>query len=172
MKLKPMMCIKIYLKTNIYSTTVIMQLTAQSSTNRTKLIEKFKDETCVNSITGLVGLRAKMYSYMTQNHYNGKTAKGIKKYISLINKQVSHANYKGTLMNNKQLFHVHEMNKIRSEKDELGSFKLNKVSLSCFDNKRYILDDGISSLAYGHKYIRILDNTVRSTVSKADTKGK
>ena len=29
-----------------------------------------------------------------------------------------------------------------------------KISLSCFDNKRYILDDGINSLAYFHKEIR------------------
>ena len=27
---------------------------------------------------------------------------------------------------------------------------LNKIALSCFDDKRYILDDTVSSLAYGH----------------------
>ena len=42
------------------------------------------------------------------------------------------------------------MKTIRSDKHEIGSYNLNKVSLSCFDDKRYILDDGISSLAYGH----------------------
>ena len=29
-----------------------------------------------------------------------------------------------------------------------------KISLSCFDNKKYLLDDGVSSLAYGHKDIK------------------
>jgi hypothetical protein len=28
--------------------------------------------------------------------------------------------------------------------------KINKTGLCAFDNKRYILDDGITSLSYGH----------------------
>ena len=31
-----------------------------------------------------------------------------------------------------------------------------KISLFCFDDKRYILDDGINSLAYFHKDIKDL----------------
>ena len=42
------------------------------------------------------------------------------------------------------------MNTIRSVNHQIGSYKLNKISLSCFDDKRYILDDGCNSLAYGH----------------------
>ena len=45
------------------------------------------------------------------------------------------------------------MKRILSEKHNIGSYLLNKVSLSCFDDKRFILDDGINSLAYGHKNI-------------------
>ena len=41
-------------------------------------VGKFKDETCGVPMTEFVGLRKKMYSYVTQNMYNGKTAKGIK----------------------------------------------------------------------------------------------
>ena len=29
-----------------------------------------------------------------------------------------------------------------------------KISLSCFVNKRYILDNGINSFDYFHKYVR------------------
>ena len=29
--------------------------------------------------------------------------------------------------------------------------KLNKIFLSCFDDKRYVLDDGIHTRAYFHK---------------------
>ena len=32
---------------------------------------------------------------------------------------------------------------------QLGGYELNKVSLSCFDDKRYIYEDGITSYAYG-----------------------
>ena len=45
------------------------------------------------------------------------------------------------------------MKRILSEKHNIGSFLLNKISLSRYDNKRLILDDGINSLAYGHKDI-------------------
>ena len=33
----------------------------------------------------------------------------------------------------------------------MGTCDINKISLSCFDDKRYVLDDGINTLAYGHK---------------------
>ena len=33
------------------------------------------------------------------------------------------------------------------------TYEINKVSLSAFDDKRYILADGINTLAYGHKDI-------------------
>jgi len=46
-----------------------------------------------------------------------------------------------------------KMKTIRSQNHQLGSYELNKVSLSCFDDKRYILKDGIQSYAYGHKNI-------------------
>ena len=44
----------------------------------------------------------------------------------------------------------HEMNTIRSDHHQISSYQINKISLSCYDDKRYILHDGISSLAYGH----------------------
>ena len=43
------------------------------------------------------------------------------------------------------------MKRIRAKKNRLSTYKICKVSLSCFDDKRYILDDGIKSLLYGHK---------------------
>jgi len=52
------------------------------------------------------------------------------------------------------------MKTIRSENHQLGSYEINKVSLSCFDDKRYILDDGITSYAYGHKNIKIYNNII------------
>ena len=42
------------------------------------------------------------------------------------------------------------MKTIRSENHELSSYEINKVSLSCFDDKRYIHEDGMTSYAYGH----------------------
>lgn len=42
-------------------------------------------------------------------------------------------NYKETLLNNEQMHH--KIKTIRSQKHELGSYEINKVSLSCFDDK-------------------------------------
>ena len=45
----------------------------------------------------------------------------------------------------------HKMKIIQSKKHKLGTYEIDKISLSCFDNKRYVLDDGICTLAYFHK---------------------
>ena len=114
-----------------------------------KVIGKFKDEACGIPITEFIGLRSKMYSYIKDNNKGGKTAKGIKKNI--INNNIKHIDYKNVLLENRQIQHT--MKTIRSSNHQLGSYEINKISLSCFDDKRYILTNGIESLAYGHYYI-------------------
>ena len=115
-----------------------------------KVIGKFKDEAAGVPICEFIGLRSKMYSYIKDNTKGGKTAKGIKKNI--IKNNIKHQDYKETLLGNKQMHHT--MKTIRSQNHELGSYEIIKVSLSCFDDKRYILEDGITSYAYGHYAIK------------------
>ena len=43
------------------------------------------------------------------------------------------------------------MNRIQSKKHKLGTYEIDKISLSCFDDKRYVLDDGSRTLACFHK---------------------
>ena len=45
----------------------------------------------------------------------------------------------------------YKMKRIQSKKHKLGTYEIGKISLSCFDDKRYVLDDGIRTLAYFHK---------------------
>ncbi|XP_068735762.1 uncharacterized protein [Montipora capricornis] len=116
------------------------------NTRNKKVIGKFKDEAAGIPITEFVGLRSKMYSYVKDNDKGGKTAKGIKKNI--IKNNITHENYKNVLFNNEQMHHT--MKTIRSNLHQLGSYELNKVSLSCFDDKRYIHNNGMASYAYGH----------------------
>ena len=86
-----------------------------------------------------------MYSYKTETK-ESKTAKGVKK--SVIRKEIKHQHYLDCLFNNQIM--KHKMNTIRSDCQQVSSYQINKTSLSCYDDKRYILDDRISSLAYGH----------------------
>ena len=44
-----------------------------------------------------------------------------------------------------------KMKKIQAKKHKIVTYKINKISFSCFDDKRYVLDDGIYTLAYFHK---------------------
>ena len=39
------------------------------------------------------------------------------------------------------------MKRIESKKHEIGTYEMKKISLSCFDDKRFVLDDGIHTLA-------------------------
>ena len=111
-----------------------------------KVIGKFKDEASGVLIVEFIGLKSKMYSYVKDNDKGNKTAKGIKRIV--IKNNIKHEDYKNILLNNKQLHH--KMKTIRSHEHQLGSYEINKVSLSCFNDKRYILNDGVSCYAYGN----------------------
>ena len=110
-----------------------------------KVIGKFKDEAAGMPIVEFVGLRSKMYSYIKDNEQSSRTAKGIKKNV--IKKQLGHDKYKNVLFNKKQMCHT--MRLIKSEKHQIGSYVVDKISLSCFDDKRYIHENGVTSYAYG-----------------------
>ena len=45
----------------------------------------------------------------------------------------------------------HKIKRIQSKKHKLETYEIDKISLSFFDNKRYVLDDRICTLAYFHK---------------------
>ena len=43
------------------------------------------------------------------------------------------------------------MKRIQAKKHKIGTYKIDKISLSCFDDKRFVLDDGVHTLVYFHK---------------------
>ena len=86
-----------------------------------------------------------MYTYIKNDEKGRKTANGIK---NVIKNHIKHEDYKEVSLNNKQLHH--KMKTIRSHKQQLGSYGINKVYLSCFNDKRYIHNNGIKNYAYGH----------------------
>ena len=57
--------------------------------------------------------------------------------------------FKDVLFNKKII--RHEMKRIQSKKHKLRTYEIDKISLSCFDGKRCVLDDVIYTLSYFHK---------------------
>ena len=43
------------------------------------------------------------------------------------------------------------MKRIQAKKHKIGTYEVDKISLSYFDDKRFVLDDGVHTLAYFHK---------------------
>ena len=60
-----------------------------------------------------------------------------------------HEQYRKTLFGKKQQWHG--MNILRSEGHEIYGMYVNKISLSPFDSKRWIEEDGIHTKAYGYE---------------------
>ena len=57
--------------------------------------------------------------------------------------------FKDVLFNEKII--RHKTKRTQSKKHKLGTYEIDKKSLSCFGNRIYVLDDGIYTLAYFHK---------------------
>ena len=70
---------------------------------------------------------------------------------NVIKQDLQHDDYRSTLFNSEQIFHT--MRTIRSDNHNIGSYEINKISLSRFDDKRYRRKDGVRSYTYGHRKI-------------------
>ena len=57
--------------------------------------------------------------------------------------------FKDVLFNEKII--RHKMKRLQSKKHKWGAYEIDKISLWCFDDKRYVLDDRICTLAYFYK---------------------
>ena len=109
-----------------------------------KVLGKIKDELNGVKISEFVGLKSKMYSLISVENKEVNKAKGV-------NKKLRHNEHIDVLFGKKVV--RHKMKKIQSVLHRIGMYDINKISLSCFDDKGYVLDDRINILAYFHKDI-------------------
>ena len=116
-----------------------------------KVLGKMKDECSGKPISEAVLLRAKMYSIKIEGGENKRKAKGTKKVVT--KKDISHQNYKDALFGKQS--YKHGMDMFRRIDHQIFTVHLHKTTLSPFDSKRWILEDGIHTLAYGHKDIGV-----------------
>ena len=108
------------------------------------VLGEMKDEYGGKSIVKFVGLKSKIYSILDANNNEKSTSKGHNAFIEF-------QEFYDTLFKKKILRHT--MRGIKSKNHNLGIYDTNKRSLSCFDDKRYILKNGVNTGAYGHKDI-------------------
>ena len=118
------------------------------SNHNKKVIGKFKDECPEHPPREFVGLKPKMYSIdlgLTEK----KVAKGVMR--SVIKCQLRHSLYKQSLFEGKAF--SHSGHHIRSISHKVNTLKINKISLTPFDDKKYFINER-ENLAHGHYKIR------------------
>lgn len=119
-----------------------------------------KDENAGHIMTEFIGLRAKMYSYRVQEgkrlstkskekkfkHKESHRAKGVKKHI--IKNKLQFNDFLKCIEENAAFAGSQPL--IKSSYHKVYSITQNKIFLESSDDKRYILSDKKSTLAWGH----------------------
>ena len=95
-----------------------------------KVIGKMKDVSKGKINDEFFRLKTKMYSMKNIDVKESNTAKGV-------NIATEFNEFKDTLFNKKVV--RHKMKRIQSKKHKIGTYKINKIWLSCFDDKRFVL---------------------------------
>ena len=119
-----------------------------------KVLGMFKDEAAGKIIKEFVGLRSKLYSYKMDEGKENKKCKGVKKQV--VEESITHEDYKTCLLTGKET--LRKQNILRSYDHEVYTEEVNKIALSAEDDKRYILSDGMDTLAWGHYKIKEMEN--------------
>ena len=90
-----------------------------------------------------------MYLMLSDDGKKSSTAKGV-------NIATEFNELRETLFNNKIM--KQKMKRIQSKNQKLVIYEISKISLSVFDDKRFVLNDGIHTLAYFHKNFKKMDS--------------
>ena len=110
-----------------------------------------KDETSGLPIKGFLGLKSKSYTFITEENHETKKAKTINKAVA--NDELKYEDYKNVLFNRSYM--RQDMNRIQSKNQNIGSYRINKISLSSCDHQKYILKDEYSKISHFHKSTRL-----------------
>ena len=84
----------------------------------------------------------------------------------LVNIATQFNEFKYVLFNKKVI--RHKMKRIQAKKHKIGTYEIDKISLSCYDDKRYELDDGVHTLAYFHKDCKRCDKSKNNNHNNKD----
>ena len=121
----------------------------------------FKDEHNGHRITEFVGLRPKMYCLVDEKHVIHNAAKGVPRNVVIDGERMSVKNidlYKRVLEVEKKGDAVIEgsFKRINNQAFDISTKEQTKTLMTCTDNKRWILDDNVHTLAFGHYRLKDL----------------
>lgn len=121
-----------------------------SATNK-KVLGKMKDEMPNRYIRLFVGLRSKVYTLVTKDEERIMRAKGVRRQA--VQKYLTEAEYMAVI-------HAHAaievtQSRIRSRNHQMQTIQEDRLALCAVDDKRYVLDDNIRTLAHGHYSIAV-----------------
>ena len=100
-------------------------------------------------INEFVGLKSKMNSMKNIDGKESNTAKEV-------NIATEFNEFKDTLFNKKII--RDKLRRIQGKKHKMGTYKIKKSSLSCFDEKRFVSNDGIHMLPYFCNNLKKIDS--------------
>ena len=115
----------------------------------------FKDEQNGHRITEFVGLRPKIYCLLDEKHVVHNAAKGVPRNVVIDGEKMSVKNielYKRVLEAEKKEDALIEgsFKRINSQVFDITTKEQTKTLMACTDNKRWILDDNVHTLTFGH----------------------
>ena len=87
-----------------------------------------KDEITGVAVKEMFRLKPEMYSFSVEDNIEHRKAKGINVVAT-----ISHDEYKDLLLNNKCL--RYSINRIQNKNLKIGTYEINQIYLSCFDDK-------------------------------------
>ena len=109
---------------------------------------KMSDELKGAVVKEAVFLKPKAYSILSSVDGSEKTKKSAKGVNTQVKREINHETFKHVLESAEIL--RKKMTRIASTKHEISLMTLNKIALTAYDDKRYYMENGIDSLAYGH----------------------
>ena len=118
-----------------------------------KVVGLMKDELGGGIITEFVALRPKGYSYKTNDNIELKKTKGTKQCV--VKKMLKFNDYKNCLFANGKV--LRSQQRFKSENHAVYTENINKIALSCDDDKKIVAKDGIVSYPYGY-VVSMIDN--------------
>ena len=118
-----------------------------------KVLGLMKDETNMNPIQKIACARSKLYSAKIKGDQIIKRTKGVQKCV--INQTITFEDYENCIFNQEIILRTQR--RIMNKYHQLYTIEEQKVALSSFDDKRYLIFDSTDTLPWGHYRIPQLE---------------